>query len=110
MSSGRKKRSPKLKQTESPFTRPQEIQPESLSSPCDELKKPETNIASQGDTEPQKQNRVSSHMGGFNKTQRKAPSQKVEKRDGMNIAGLPLFKVKIPENKSQSKKIDKCGY
>lgn len=110
MSSGRRKRSPQLKQTELPFTRPQEMQPESLSSPCDEVKTAEINIASQDDTEPQKQNRVSSHMCGLNKTKTKVPSQEAEKYDNIKIAGLPSIKVKKLKTKSGSKEIDKCGY
>lgn len=99
-----------MKQTESPFTSPQEIEPENFSSLCDELKKPETKFVSQEDTELQKQNRVSSHMCGFNKTQTRAPFQEGEKYDGVRIAGLPSVKVKKPTTRSESKKIDKCGY
>jgi hypothetical protein len=110
MSSGRRKRSPKLKQTESPFTRPQEIGPEHFSSPHDKLKKPETKIASQEDTEPQKHNTVSSRMCGFNKTQTRSPSQEAEQYDGIRMAGLPSIKVKKPNTRLECKKIEKYGY
>jgi hypothetical protein len=101
MSSCRRKRSP--------LTRSQEIEPESFSSPCNELKKPETKIALQETTEPQKQNRVNSHICGFSKTQTKTPSQEVEKCEGTKITGSSIM-VKKPKTRPESTKIDKCGY